>query len=155
AVFSFVANLKPYTFAPPHTIFSAYLLSTAYARDFGRLAGEVIKKKRILVADNGNLDRINALVEIYRARAAALDLKRQAVQKKLTRPVRPGDIAADLRTRYQRLARDVAAQSERVLTATVIRDVVAAQCQLHPDYLVAMEDFTVPVLATLNLEREF
>lgn len=156
-MFSFVANLKPYTFQrkAPKALFSTYLLSVTYAREFSKLATEAVANGRVLVADNGNFGRIQAVIEVHRARAEELDEARKLEEKKLKRCARPGDLSPALRNRYRDLARDIRAQSVSAITPKLTREVLAEQLKLRPHYLVAMEDFTLSSLVSLSIEREY
>jgi hypothetical protein len=73
-MFRFVANLKPSTFDParPRAKHPSYLLSIDYYAEHRTSAEAVVQGGRILVADNGNFDRLRPFAQELAADADAL-----------------------------------------------------------------------------------
>lgn len=155
--FHFVANLKPYTLhrGRGNDRFSAYLLSTDYARALSDLSREVVRGNGVLCADNGNVDLIRGLLRRHEAEALVLDNARREEEGRLGRYARPGDLSAPLRERFQAFAKVVRAASEASVDRPHVESVVAAQQVMHPTYLIGMEDFTVATLTGLGAEPEY
>ena len=153
----FIANLKPYLARPGRGVrrFDGYLLSADYRREHGRLLPVVRGGGRVLVADNGNVDEIGALIERFTAAAAPLQARRKAAERAHGRRARPGDLPPALAADSRALAERVAAASAAVADEARARAVLPVQVGMAPDYLVAMEDFTITALAGLGLQPEY
>jgi hypothetical protein len=156
-VLHFIANLKPYLARPGRGVrrFDGYLLSADYQREHGKLLPVVRGGGRVLVADNGNVDEIGALIARFTPAAAPLHARRKAAERALGRRARPGDLPAALVAAHRALAERVAAASAEVADEARARAVLPVQAGMAPDYLVAMEDFTITALAGLGLQPEY
>src|SRR5262245_22802328 len=104
-MYHFVANLKPYTIGPDAKAarFDSYLLSVDYTSGLIALTDQVHKQHSVLVADNGNFDRMGALVAPLMAQAATLAKARRAEEEKLGHSARPGELSSSLQKKYAAL----------------------------------------------------
>lgn len=153
----FIANLKPYTLdlRPRGRWFSGYLLSTDYYSPLRGLVSRVLEWRRLLVADNGNVDRIGALISEFQAEAATLDTARRAEEATLRRYARPGELSAALTGRFAELAARVSARCRDLTSVEHVRDVLRIQTAMTPTYSIGMEDFSISVLTGCGIEPEY
>ena len=156
-MFHFVANLKRYTFLDTRDEdrFDAYLLSADYASAHAELAAVVREQQRLLVADNGNMDAIRALVGEFAKPAAELDSMRKAWEKTAGHYARPSQLPRSLRRKFRDLAAEIVAQSEALTSDSYTRDAVQRQAAINPTMLVGMEDLAVGAMGALNIEPEY
>jgi hypothetical protein len=156
-MFTFVANLKPFTFRPGRggRRFRSYLLSVEYRRELADLARAVTRGGRALVADNGNVSRIRALIARFEPDAVELDALRKAEEAALGRYARPGDLSPALTARYRTLADRIRDAAREAVDTAVTASAVEAQRAMDPTYLIGMEDLTMPVLTSLSIEPEY
>lgn len=132
-MFHFVANLKPYTLNPSGggRPSDAFLLSVDHAEDFLALVSQVMRQNRLLVADNGNLDRIRAMADWLQQESAHVDLASDSAVQ-------------DILDRLE--ARVVEGNHDGYVGA-----VVAQQVALGPGALIGQEDLCLPALAMSGL----
>jgi len=155
-MFHFVANLKPYTIGPDAKArFGSYLLSVDYTSGLIALVDQVHKQHSILVADNGNFDRMGALIKPLLAQAARLAKLRQAEEDHLKRAARPGELSADLQRKFVALRAKVADVAAEARKSDGVKKIVSAQNTMAPTYLIGMEDFSIPLLMGLGIERAY
>lgn len=156
-MFHFVANLKDYTYHRGRGVrrFDSYLLSVDFINAHNRLARKAVASGHTLVADNGNFDRIRALIRENRSAMAANEAARKEEEKQLDRYARPGDLTPELVERYRRFAHSLAISQRTATSEVLVREVVQQQSALNPRYLIGMEDLTLPVLTALGVEPEY
>ncbi|WP_321991603.1 hypothetical protein [Marispirochaeta aestuarii] len=157
-MFHFAANLKPYTFyrGRGNRRFDAYLLSTDYIKEHIDLVQCVNAEKRILAADNGNVDKIGDLIDKFSNEAEELDDDRKKEEKKLeNRYARPGELSPGLQSRFRNLAETIASASEKITDDSYVRSVLYTQLLMSPTYIIGMEDFTIACMTGLNIEPEY
>lgn len=150
-MFHFVANLKPYTLLGPPR-FDAFLLSVDYAASLREEARECVRKRRTLVADNGNFDRIRVLARQFQAQAESAHRRRLAAVRAGTYP-RPGTLPEDVTAAYDRLARDV--EVAAVVPPEDAAAALVAQRALDPVYLIGPESLAVSVLLAVGVQPEY
>ena len=156
-MFHFVANLKPYTIDPQsrRSHFASYLLSVDYASGLRALIERVHKEQRILAADNGNFDRIGTLLTKLAPSATPLAEARKHEEESIGHYARPGELSKTLRDLYASFAKEIVNQAEAARREDKVRSVVSAQLALSPSYLIGMEDFTIPLMVGLGIERAY
>jgi hypothetical protein len=90
-----VANLKPFTIDPQSRAshFGGYLVSVDYAPGFRGLIRRVHAERRILVADNGNFDRMATFLARMTPSVTPLAEARKREETVLGHDARPGDRA--------------------------------------------------------------
>ncbi len=156
--FTFVANLKPYTFNRGRGIrrFDAYLLSVDFSGgELAKLAKEVVRGDARLCADNGNVDGIRALIRTFEARAGTLDAKRKQEESRLGSYARPGELSTELSNEYRSLAHAIRATAQDATPDEYVRAAVTRQAGLDATYAIGMEDFTIATLTGLSVEPEY
>jgi hypothetical protein len=156
-MFHFVANLKPFTIGPDAKAarFDSYLLSVDYTSGLIALVDQVHKQHSVLVADNGNFDRMGALMKPLLAPAAKLAAARQAEEKRLGHAARPGQLSAGLQKKYAAWRAKVATVAAAARKSDDVKAVVKAQGAMAPTYLIGMEDFAIPLMVGLGIERAY
>lgn len=156
-MFRFVANLKPYTLDEHdrESHFAAYLLSIDYARGARHLIDRLHEERRVLAADNGNFDRIGKHLARLTSAAEPLAARRKSEEAVLRHYARPGELSTTIRNLYTSLAKQASAEAKAAHREDNVLSVVAAQLALLPSYLIGMEDFTMPLLIGLGVERAY
>jgi hypothetical protein len=156
-MYHFVANLKPYTIGPDAKAarFDSYLLSVDYTSGLIALTDQVHKQHSVLVADNGNFDRMGALIAPLMAQAATLAKARQAEEKKLGHLARPGELSSSLQKKYAALRAKVVKAAAQERKSDDVKGVVKAQNAMAPTYLIGMEDFSISLMVGLGIERAY
>ena len=156
-MFHFVANLKPYTIDPEskRSHFGSYLLSVDYASGLRALVQHVHEEHRILAADNGNFDRIGTLLNKLTASAIPLAEARKREEVALGHYARPGELSTSLRELYASFAKEIAEHAAAARREDQVQSVVTAQLAMRPSYLIGMEDFTIPLMVGLGVERAY
>ncbi len=146
--YTFVSNLGPVTLdtAIPDTLLrDGYLLSEHYTTsETLRLAAIAHARRNLLISDNGNWTRMNALGRRFSAPGAALlaRARTEAGAGGLTRAT-----WADRTAMMAGIARACA----DALGALDVTEVIATQLKIQPDYMIGLEDFTVPVMMMAGL----
>lgn len=156
-MFHFVANLKPYTWyrGQGNRRFGAYLLSIDHAQEHRELAASVVRSGPLLCADNGNVDRIRALLQGFKDKVAPLDLRRRGEERSLRRYARPGDLSMSLTSSYRGVVDEIRIASRAAINAAEVRRTIEEQGRLAPSYLIGMEDFTLATMTGLSIEPEY
>lgn len=157
-MFHFIANLKDYTFhrGKGNRRFSGYLLSADYTSDKYELSQKVLQAKKILVADNGNVDLIRELIKDFKSKAKVLDRKRKNEEKSNNLGyAKPGELSDKLTGEYQDLIKEIANKSELLTNNNYIKNALKIQTSLNPTYVIGMEDFTIATLTALSIEPEY
>ncbi|BDS10626.1 hypothetical protein [Aureispira anguillae] len=147
--FTFVSNLSQYTANDkyPNTYQrDAYLLSEHYtnARTVD-LARKVKKRRNLLISDNGNYSRMKAVAKQYEQ--GGLLLLRQAKKEQQ----QYGQLSNETRLARQQLMREIAQSCQKQVEETNYKKVIQDQLLIRPDYLIGMEDLTIPVLMLCHL----
>lgn len=150
-MFHFVANLKPYTLQGPPR-FDAFLLSVDYAGGLREEARACVQKRRMLVADNGNFDRIRVLAKQFQEQAEAAHRLRLATVRAGSYP-RPGALSANVTAAYDKLAYDV--EVAAVVPTDDAAAALAAQRALNPVYLIGPEVLAVSTLLAVGVQPEY
>ncbi|MPZ61925.1 MAG: hypothetical protein GEU93_11655 [Propionibacteriales bacterium] len=150
----FFYNLSPDTFTPANLQLEpvGYLLAPNNATpQLTGLARRVRAAGLGLLADNGNFTVIGQVRAALSEAAAALHAQVDAVEDRLGRSVRPGELPDRLQADYfelsvraRELARQLAGDGEASL---------AGQLALDPTYLIGVEDITAACWLALDLER--
>ena len=156
--FTFVANLKPYTFHRGRGVrrFDAYLLSVDFSGgDLEELAEAVVRDDAKLCADNGNVDAIRQLIHTFGPPAQALDARRKNEEAALGRYARPGELSEALAKDYQALAKNIREAAATATPEPYIRKAVAGQHAMKASYAIGMEDLTIATLTGLSIEPEY
>lgn len=155
--FTFVANLKPYTFHRGSGIrrFDAYLLSADFSGGLRELAEKVVLDDAKLCADNGNVDAIRALIRTFEPQALELDARRKDEEDGLGLYARPGQLSPFLTREYRQLARAVRSAAKQRTTQEYVSHAVRTQQTMNPSYAIGMEDFTIATMTGLSLEPEY
>lgn len=154
--FTFVANLKPFTFhrGPGIRRFDAYLQSVDYNRGKqAQLAQAVLEDDALLCSDNGNVDGIRALLSRFADAAGKLDTRRK--REEGDRYARPGDLSASLTADYRDLAKQIREASKEVTQEPYVRAAIEHQHAMGADYAIGMEDFTIATMTGLSIEPEY
>ena len=156
-MFHFVANLKPYNVyrGRGNDRFDAYLLSVDYYKQHKKLSDVVIEDKRVLCADNGNVDLIVKTIGAHSKQAKALHKDRRKEEKVLGRNARPGELSNALEKRYREFSQALLKAQKKKPSDAHIRQVLQVQNNMSPTYIVGMEDFTIVALTALNIERQY
>ncbi len=156
-MFHFVANLKPYTFhrGRGNDRFDAYLLSADYVTSLGKYAKLVVRDKRVLCADNGNVDLIRKLLGEFAPKARPLYKLVKAEEKANGRRLRPGEISRQLRDEYRSLAKLIRTRSAALVDDEYIRMTTGKQNAMGATYLVGMEDFTIAAMTGLSMNPQY
>ena len=156
--FTFVANLKPYTFNRGRGVrrFDAYLLSVDFSGgELAELAEDVVRDDAKLCADNGNVDAIRGLIRTFEPAARALDARRKDEEAELGGYARPGHLSGQLSADYQTLAASIRDATAEATPEPYIRTAVAGQHAMNASYAIGMEDLTIATLTGLSIEPEY
>lgn len=156
-LFHFIANLKPYLVPPDPggRRFRGYLVSVDYVAPLRSLVTEVLATGRFLVADNGNVDEIVALIKHFEPRAAPLHKRRKQEEKTLRRHARPGELSAGLTADYRALAEEIVTAARSALDEVRIARVVGVQSAIKPTYLIGPEELTMAVMTGIGVAPEY
>jgi hypothetical protein len=130
-------------------------VSVDYAPGLRELVQRVHAERRILVADNGNFDRFGTYLTKLTPSSAPLAEARKKEEARLGHYARPGELSKTLRNLYASFAKEVDSEARAARHEDNVRSVVAAQMALSPSYFIGMEDFTIPLLVGLNIERAY
>ncbi len=145
----FISNLKDVTANPDYPITmrrDGYLLSSQYTnRSLEALAKLVKARRNLLVSDNGNFTRMKSITSRFSLRGEAiLALAIEEVKK---------DDKVKHETLEQRvdLILEVEKACAQELAEMDFEAIIRKQLSINPDYMIAMEDLTIPVMMMLGL----
>ncbi len=146
--YTFISNLGPVTLDPdiPDTLRrDGYLLSEHYTSSATlKLAALARARRNLLISDNGNWTRMSAIARQFNDAGAAL-------LGRAENEVAGGGLTDQTREDRRALIAEVAQACERAQDALDLSAVIDTQLQMQPDYMIGLEDFTVPVLMMIGL----
>lgn len=145
----FISNLKSITANPNHQITfnrDGYLLSEQFSNaKMVQLADLVKKRRNLLVSDNGNFTRMKAVASNFNE--AGKTLLDQA-QSEL---IKQGKISLVTVKKRESLVAEITEACKNTLNNLDLGRVIDRQVEISPDYLIGLEDFTIPVLMMCGL----
>ncbi len=155
-MFYFVPNLKPYTYhrGRGNRRFDGYLLSTDYHHDQKGVLQKLQGSGQWLVADNGNFDFIKDLIRDNVPKVERVAIARKRWEKDRGQNVRPGDLDKTILSSYRSVAEDISGMSRALASDSYISRIISKQSAMQPDYVIGMEDFTIPLLTGLGIEPQ-
>lgn len=147
--FIFISNLKKITANPDHPITfnrDGYLLSEQFSNaSMVKLAHLVKKRRNLLVSDNGNFSRMKAIARNFdEAGNTLLDLAQSELKNQ-------GEISLATFTARETLVDEITEACKNTLKEMDLGKVIERQIEINPDYLIGLEDFTIPVLMMCGL----
>lgn len=147
--FTFISNLSDYTANddyPSTYKRDGYLLSEHYmnAKTID-LASKVKKRRNLLISDNGNYSRMKAVAKQFDGQGLLL------LQQAKMEQERHGKLSNETILARQKLILEIGAACQQKVGAIDYQNVLQKQLQIKPDYLIGMEDLTIPVLMLCNL----
>ncbi len=153
----FIANLRKQTidaftelgFKP-----NGYLLSTHRATPSALRQAAIVRAQGVdLFADNGTKEHIEAVLEMFREPAKAINQQMSAIRRTLGKIPRGLAIPRSLRKQAAQLAKKVVAECTRRSESIDTEALVTAQLSMNPTHMIAQEDFATACLVGLGLER--
>lgn len=146
--FTFISNLGPVTLdsdMPDTLLRDGYLLSEHYTtNETLRLAAIARSRRNLMISDNGNWTRMNALGRKFSAPGAAL-LDRARAEADAG-----GVTQATLDDRAAMMT-EIATACADALAELDVAELISNQLEMQPDYMIGLEDFTVPVMMMAGL----
>ena len=146
--YTFISNLGPVTLDAniPDTLRrDGYLLSEHYTTsETLKLAAIAHARRNLLISDNGNWTRMNALGRQFSERG-------NAVLQRARDEFENGRVTQTTLDERAALMTEIANTCADALASLDIPDVIATQLKMQPDYMIGLEDFTVPVLVMAGL----
>ncbi len=142
--FIFISNLGNITANPNHPITfkrDGYLLSEHLSNStLVNLAHLAKKKRNLLVSDNGSFSRMKAISSNFEeAGKSLLNLAEEEFENQ-------GKISQTTMLKRESLINEIAIASENSLNSLDLGRVIERQVEIKPDYLIGLEDFTIPIL---------
>ena len=143
--FTFISNLKEFTASKEFPIAlnrNGYLLSEYYTNTFYEELAKWVKQRRnLLISDNGNFSRMQDAAKDFVSESEELlnKLKNNEISK------------ADGALKRNHLFNKIATHCEVLLKEQQKDDIIKNQLRINPDYLIALEDLTIPVLMICGL----
>lgn len=144
--FIFISNLGDITAHSDHPISlkrDGYLLSEHYTTTVLKKKAQWVKQRRnLLISDNGNFTRMKAIASQF----DASELLHTALEEDQWG-------AVSLRTQERRdvMMKEIASACKEALEKTDFSKIIDIQVSISPDYLIGLEDFTIPVLMLCGL----
>lgn len=146
--YTFVSNLSPVTVDPtvPDTLIrDGYLLSEHYTTSQTLALAAVARARRnLMISDNGNWTRMNALGRMFSQEGAAI-LATARVEAD------GGAVSPETHAKRKALIATIASKCADALAELDATEIIATQLRMKPDYMIGLEDFTVPVLMMSGL----
>ncbi|MEM1190153.1 MAG: hypothetical protein AAGI72_16605 [Pseudomonadota bacterium] len=146
--YTFISNLGPVTLDPevPETLLrDGYLLSERYTNNATlQLAATARARRNLLISDNGNWTRMSALARRFSDAGQAL-LERAEAEAET------GGLSAATRQTREELKQEVARACAEAVDELDLSEIIDTQLRMKPDYMIGLEDFTVPVLMNIGL----
>lgn len=140
----FISNLNDTTANKDRDISlkrEGYLLSEYYTNDvFVALAKWVKKRRNLLISDNGNFSRMKEIAESFTNDGEVLLKKAQK-----------NGITNEIRKERKILMTKIAAHCKKELSNQGKESIIKNQLKIDPDYMIALEDLTVPVMMLCGL----
>lgn len=147
--FTFISNLSEYTANDdyPHTYKrDGYLLSEHYTNPKTvELALKVQRKKNLLISDNGNYSRMKIVAKQFEKQGLLLLQQAESEQKK------HGQVSNEIKLAREILIEQIAIACVHKANETDYQAIIQTQLLINPEYLIGMEDLTIPVLMLCNL----
>ena len=143
--FTFLSNLKAYTASQEFPITlkrNGYLLSEYYTDDFHiDLAAWVKGRRNLLISDNGNFSRMRKIAQNFTPESVQLlhDLENHAIPK-----------YEALEKRKSLIERIVVFCKQQLDAQNKVK-IINNQLKINPDYIIALEDLTIPVMMICGL----
>ncbi len=146
--YTFISNLSPVTVDPdvPDTLRrDGYLLSEHYTTSQTLALAAIARARRnLMISDNGNWTRINALGRLF-ADEGAVILETARTE------AAAGALSAGTRADRQALIDRIAQACSDALAELDATEIIRTQLRMKPDYMIGLEDFTIPVLIMSGL----
>jgi hypothetical protein len=147
--FVFVSNIKDplaEKLNPFPELMEAYLLSETYSTPKSvELAGKAQAFGHLIVSDNGNFSRIKLIAAQYYEKAAII------VGKSQNELTANGRISDEMLKARLDLVLDIQNAVTLETAKLNINKIISTQLKCKPEYLIAMEDFNIPVLHLVGL----
>lgn len=143
--FIFISNLKEITASSEFPISlkrNGYLLSECYTSEsYEALAAFVKKRRNLLVSDNGNFSRMKKIARKFSQESNLL-----------LDSLKNGQIQIDEALKQRKtLIKKIASHCQELLQTQEKSKIITNQLKIQPDYLICLEDFTIPVLSMCGL----
>jgi hypothetical protein len=142
--YTFASNLKEVTADPtvPLTLKrDAYLLSERYATPSSVDKALMVRRRRnLLISDNGNFSRMQRIAKDFQEEGERLV---EVAEEEVTQHRRVSATTAALR---KTLMQSIGAACAAFLDTLDVQEITSRQIDMHPHYLIGMEDFTIPVM---------
>lgn len=146
--YTFISNLGPVTLdinIPDTLLRDGYLLSQHYTTaETLKLAATAHARRNLLISDNGNWTRMNALGRQFTERG-------NEILKQARNEFESGAVTQTTLDNRAALMTEIANACADALASLDIPDVIATQLKMQPDYMIGLEDFTVPVMIMAGL----
>lgn len=147
--FTFVSNLSAYTANekyPDTYKRDAYLLSEYYTNTRTLELAKIVKQKRnLLISDNGNYSRMKAVAKLFEPEGLLLLQLAQKEQKK------NGRTSKEIKKERAKLIQKIAFACKTKVEETNYNKIIETQLLIEPNYLIGMEDLTIPALMLCHL----
>ena len=147
--FTFISNLKEITASTEHPITlkrDGYLLSEHYTNNtLKELARWVKSRRNLLISDNGNFTRMKRI-------AADFEEKGQQILNMALQEVKDnGQISEPTLSAREALIQEASKACEKMLLQQDFSRIIEKQLVINPDYIIGLEDFTIPVLIIIGM----
>ncbi len=146
--FTFISNLGPVTLdldMPDTLLRDGYLLSERYTtRETLQLAAIARARRNLMISDNGNWTRMNALGRKFSAPGTQL-LNRAKAE------FEAGGVTQTTLDDRAAMMTEIAAACADALAELDVAQLIATQLEMRPHYMIGLEDFTVPVMMMAGL----
>lgn len=142
--YTFISNLKDVTASSAFPITlnrNGYLLSEYYTDDFHEKLAKWVKQRRnLLISDNGNFSRMKKIANAFTTESTQL-LKIAQIN----------GLNEDISKERKRLMKKIADACDKALSAQDKTTIIKNQLKICPDYIIALEDLTIPVFMICGL----
>lgn len=146
--YTFVSNLGPVTLdetMPDTLLRDGYLLSEHYTtNETLHLAAVAHARRNLLISDNGNWTRMNALGRQFSAAGNEILTRARAEAE-------AGGVTQSTLDDRAAMMVEIETACAEALAALDAAEVIATQLKMQPDYMIGLEDFTVPVMMMAGL----
>jgi hypothetical protein len=147
--FIFISNLNEVTASHEHSITlkrDGYLLSEHYTTPkLEALAKWVKSRRNLLVSDNGNFTRMKKIAADFE------ESGEQLLHAALKEVEETGSMSASTFSSREALIQEVSNACKEALEAQNFTQIIEKQLVIEPDYIIGLEDFTIPVLIMIGL----
>ena len=147
--FTFISNLKEFTASKEHPITlrrDGYLLSEHYSTArLEELANWVKFRRNLLISDNGNFTRMKKIAADFSTEGEEL------LKHALSEVEDSGQVSDFTLSAREALLKAASEACEKALNKQDLNQVIEKQMLIKPDYVIGLEDFTIPVLIMMGL----